>query len=615
MADPDLAELQAAAAAFEAGRLEEALSRARSFLARAPGHAEALHLEALALGGLGRIAEAAPAFERAAVVHSNKAAVLGNLGNAFAAAGRLAEAIDAYKRALAIDPAFANGWSGLATALRRDGDLAGAVVAAERAVALDPKNARLRNNLGAVLNAAGRSADAEGAFGEALALQPQYGAALLNRGRLRRERGDLALAMADLDAACASAPGSSEAHHQRANCLRLLSRNGEAEAAYLRAVALAPASAGLHRDLANFYWETGEAGRHLSALDRAIAQTSSPELLDLKAELALMTGDIGGAEAAAGKLIDLVPARPHGFRRLSRVRRAQKRRPEAADLARQAREKAPDDFDALHDYAEALLSNGQYKEAGAALAGDAPRAHLQKHIALKALALRAAGDPAYRVWYDYDRFARKLFIDMPPGYASLEAFNAAVLEALAPLHANNRVRPIDQTLYGGTQSIGRLWNEPHPVIKTLKAALLRAAIRYVGELPDDPSHPFLAQKTSDLDCEGAWSVMLKSGGGHVDHFHPRGWISASYYVRIPPEVSAGEKAGFLRLGASGIEGLDLPAERWIRPEEGSIIVFPSYMWHGVESFEAASPRVTAPFDLAPRIAPNRPWGGPLLTPP
>ena len=138
------------------------------------------------------------------------------------------------------------------------------------------------------------------------------------------------------DGACASAQGSSEAHHQRANCLRLLSRNGEAEAAYLRAVALAPASPGLHRDLANFYWETGEAGRHLSALGRAIAQTSSPELLDLKAELALMTGDIGGAEAAAGKLIDLVPARPHGLRRLSRVRRAQKRRPEAADLARQA---------------------------------------------------------------------------------------------------------------------------------------------------------------------------------------------------------------------------------------------------------------------------------------
>jgi hypothetical protein len=134
----------------------------------------------------------------------------------------------------------------------------------------------------------------------------------------------------------------------------------------------------------------------------------------------------------------------------------------------------------------------------------------------------------------------------------------------------------------------------------LRDALLEASARYVDSLPDDPAHPFLARKSKDLVCTGSWSVMLASGGGHVDHYHPRGWISASYYVRIPPEVLAGEKAGFLRLGASGVAGLPLPAERWIRPEEGAVIFFPSYIWHGVEPFAAASPRVTAPFDLAPR---------------
>ena len=119
------------------------------------------------------------------------------------------------------------------------------------------------------------------------------------------------------------------------------------------------------------------------------------------------------------------------------------------------------------------------------------------------------------------------------------------------------------------------------------------------ELPDDADHPFLARKTTDLACAGAWSVVLASGGGHVDHIHPKGWISASYYVRIPKEVLNAEKSGFLRLGASGVKGVGLEAEKWFKPEEGAVIFFPSYMWHGVEPFDAETPRITAPFDLAP----------------
>lgn len=602
MADPFLAELQRAAAALQSGRPQAALACAREVLHRAPDHPEAAHLEALALGGLARTDEAVAAFNRAAALHPNRAAVLGNLGNALASAGRLDEAVAAYERALKFDARFANGWSGLAGALRRKGDAAGAVAAAEKALAIEPENVRLLNNLGVALSAAGRSAEAEDAFSHAITRQPNHAGALVNRGRLRRERGALKEALADLDAACAAAPNSLEAHHQRANTLRLMGRHRESEEAYLQGLRLAPASRALHGDLVNLLWETGAIDRHFAALDRAIAETSAPELLDLKAELSLMTGDVAASERAAAALIAQAPGRPQGHARLARVRRQQNRRAEAADLARAAHEKAPDDFDARHEYAECLLAAGRPADAVLLLAGDAPRAHLQRHIALKTLAMRASGDPAYRRWYDYDRFARKMFVEPPAGYSSIAAFNDALIQALLPLHENQSARPIAQTLYGGTQSVGRLWNEPHPVIQALKGALLSTVRRYVEELPDDPHHPFLAAKSLDLECEGAWSVILRSGGGHVDHFHPRGWISASYYVRIPPEITAGEKAGFLRLGASGVAGLDLPAERWIRPEEGAIIIFPSYMWHGVEPFAANTPRVTAPFDLAPITA-------------
>jgi putative 2-oxoglutarate-Fe(II)-dependent oxygenase superfamily protein len=81
--------------------------------------------------------------------------------------------------------------------------------------------------------------------------------------------------------------------------------------------------------------------------------------------------------------------------------------------------------------------------------------------------------------------------------------------------------------------------------------------------------------------------------------HPAGWVSASYYVQVPESVMAGERAGWLRLGVPGLTGLALPAERYIKPEPGHAIVFPSFFWHGVEAFESDEVRVTAPFDLVP----------------
>lgn len=61
----------------------------------------------------------------------------------------------------------------------------------------------------------------------------------------------------------------------------------------------------------------------------------------------------------------------------------------------------------------------------------------------------------------------------------------------------------------------------------------------------------------------------------------------------------GERAGWLRLGVPGVAGLELDAERYICPEAGAAILFPSYMWHGVEPFQSDDVRVTAPFDLLP----------------
>lgn len=594
-----LQELQRGAASFKSGDFAGALAICDAALKRAPNDAEALHLRAMALGRLGRIDDAIKAYDLAAAVHPQKAAVISNLANALAAAGRADDAIAAYRRAIAHDPRFVNAWSALGAALNDAGNSEGATEALREALRLNPRHAAALNNLGVVLHRREKYAEAAAQFSAALSVDGEFVSALTNRGIALEKLGRIDMALDDYRKAAALAPGNAEAQFLFAKALRATGDLSGAVAIFRRAIALAPARADIHRELAKLLWELGRHQGFLSDLDAVIAAAPSASLLQVRAELSLYASDVGGARAAADRLLTIDPQNVSALSILARIARHEGNFGGARDLARSAHGAAPENFEARHAYAEELLTSGAYAEALALLESDPPAAHLQRHIALKALAWRALGDAAYKRYYDYGRFAAKLFIEPPAGFASVAAFNAALEAALRPLHAT-AARPIDQTLYGGTQSFGRLWDNPHPVIQALKDELLATSRRYIRSLPDDPAHPFLARKTEDVACAGAWSVILQSDGGHVDHFHPAGWISATYYVRVPPEVSGGEKGGFLRLGGSGVAGLDLPPEHYVRPEEGSVIFFPSYMWHGVEPFRAASARIAAPFDLAPR---------------
>lgn len=599
MSESILQDLQRGAAAFRAGDFTAALAICNDVLQRSPQDAEALHLRALALGRLGRTDEALAAYDLAVAVHPQKAAVLTNLGNALSAAGRLDEAIAAYRRAIAHDPNFANAWSTLGPVLNNTGDVEGAKGALREALRINPRHFGALNNLGVVFHKQRQYEDAIVQFDAALKVDGNFASALINRGIALEKINQIDAALADYRKAASLAPHFIDVQYQLAKALRATGDLNGAVAAFRKAVAIVPTRADIHRELAKLLWELGRSQIFLAELDKAIAATSDPALLQVRAELSLLTSDTEGARASAARLLSVQPQNVGALSVLARLARHEGKFQEACEYTRSAHGAQPDDFDVRHAYVEALLAAGEYGEAVAILDCEPPPAHLQKHIALKALAWRALGDPAYKLYYDYDRFAAKLFIEPPAGYASIEEFNAAVEAALTPLHGT-AAQPIDQTLYGGTQSFGRLWDNPHPVIQSLKDALVAASRRYIRSLPDDPSHPFLARKTEDVACAGSWSVILHTDGGHVDHFHPAGWISATYYVRVPPEVSGGEKGGFLRLGASGVAGLDLPAERFMRPEEGAVIFFPSYMWHGVEPFKAASPRIAAPFDLAPR---------------
>jgi uncharacterized protein (TIGR02466 family) len=212
-------------------------------------------------------------------------------------------------------------------------------------------------------------------------------------------------------------------------------------------------------------------------------------------------------------------------------------------------------------------------------------------MALQATAWRLLGDARYGEWQDYEALVSRLRVELPAGLqADLES-----------LHRFGQ-HPFQQSVRGGGQLPLHAVEMERPAIRTLFESITQAADRRLASMGRG-ADPFRSRNTGRMRLTGAWSIRLSSGGFHTDHVHPRGWLSAVCYIDIPSEVQAsakGERAGWLRLGRPGIRTTPaLLPDHFVKPEPGLLVLFPAYMWHGVERFESASARLTVALDALP----------------
>lgn len=171
-------------------------------------------------------------------------------------------------------------------------------------------------------------------------------------------------------------------------------------------------------------------------------------------------------------------------------------------------------------------------------------------------------------------------------------------ETLRRLHTYSG-QPLEQSLRGGTQTEGDIFQHIDPVLVQLREAVRQTVAEHVAKFPPrDASHPLLGPRRYPIRFKGAWSVRLQTNGFHANHVHPAGWISSALYVVLPPDLGENE-AGYLTLGdsASPSFNIGLPAVRSVRPKPGRLVLFPSYMWHGTRPF-ATGERITVAFDVA-----------------
>src|SRR5690606_10837666 len=171
----------------------------------------------------------------------------------------------------------------------------------------------------------------------------------------------------------------------------------------------------------------------------------------------------------------------------------------------------------------------------------------------------------------------------------------AIADRLRTIH-RTRAHPIAQSLRGGTQTRGRLFERQEPEIKLLAERIRAAVSRYWHHLPaPDDAHPLLRHRQATPRIEGSWSVRLTGGGFHVAHFHSRGIVSSATYFVVPQTDEKHE--GWLEIGMPPVElNLPLDALYHIEPMPGRLALFPSYMFHGTRPF-AKGERLTAAFDV------------------
>ena len=450
------------------------------------------------------------------------------------------------------------------------------VLTAAMAGGLD--GAPCRSLMGFILHQLGDVPGCARELKEAVRLAPDDGAAQFALASISFKLGDEEQAEAATRRAIAL--GLDDVH-SAALLGRILTKQGrfaEAESSWRKAVQLNPASPQAQRELADLIWmQTGDIAKARAALDAA---PQSHEIVAVTVRLLEAAGEDQAAYALAAERAKRDPSL-----HVLAARAALKLDPQAAErhLAAAPRDGTPARAKAEIEVDLALGRSEQAARRAEALR--AARPNDQHAIALLGCAYRLAGDDRYKALYDYDRLVKSYGIDPPQGWSSLETYLSDLGQALDRIHGP-LTHPVGQSLRHGSQTMRALADYPDPPIRALFAAMDAPIRRHIAAIGAD----------SGYRIASAWSVRLNSGGFHLSHVHPEGWLSSAFYVRVPKDMPGQE--GWLKFGEPGPPTLPpLMPDHLIKPQAGMLVLFPSYMWHGTVPFSSSDKRLSCAFDI------------------
>jgi Flp pilus assembly protein TadD len=593
-------QLARASALLGEGKLSQAESACRIILATSPNHSAATHLLGLIRARGGDSEGGERLMRRSIELEPRDPALRVNLANHLRRNGRMTEAEAVYRSALQLSPTERSARHSLALTLSDLGRHTEAESECRKLISAGEPDAEGWCLLGLILSRQTRLADSEGAYQRAVQLDPNYGLAHHNLGSVLEQMERAEEALAALERAQALGVRGFEMAFSRGKTLMLLNRLAESEYALLEAVTLRPRHPDAQLNLARLRYMRGDAD---FARNLAAAVAADPRDVNMLALLARVLVRAGQHELAELQLLEalrrLGPVPELRFL-LSQVLRETERLQEAETHALEAAGGLPGDSGVIENLVSILLSRGRPDDAMPFIRTQLARDPLgQNWLAYEATAARLLGEPRYPELFDYDRFIRCFDVEPPPGWSSMAQLNAALLDALGTRHAFDS-HPLDQSLRHGSQTTRNLMTDPDPVIQASMGAFAEPLRVYVQELGHDAGHPLLARNRGTAAIKAGWSVQLRRGGFHVNHYHNQGWISSAYYVAVPDEVHDQTlRSGWLKFGEPRFATPQAHAARHVQPRAGLLVLFPSYMWHGTNAIHGPQVRTTIAFDAVP----------------
>ena len=595
--------LQTALAAVQRGELDLAQGLLDQLLLQSPMDYQAKQLSGIVQRRRGNLAAAAVLFQQSLAIHEGQPHVHNNLGITLAALFDVVQAEKSYRRAIALDAEFVDPLFNLGLLLIEAKRFAEAREHLEHAARLQPQNARVFEALSIVLRETDDRPGSIASARQAVSLAVKSFSAHYQLGQAHMGMGEFAAAASAYQNAVALNPKSDVAWIGLGHALRGKGQSAESKSAYQHAVDLNPGNADAHRLYNEMVWQTGDVPRYLQSFGVALKSRPNDHLLRLTYANELL--NISQHEQASVELEHALRDAPRNAGALEAMARAKSLASDyesAEHFHALALAEAPENPLFFRSFAETLLKSRKHQKAHEITSQGLKRFPYEQGIlALHTTSQRLIGDDNFARWADYLSIAKVMKIEPPPGYADVETFCSDLSVLLEGLHTT-KAHPTDQTLRGGTQTFGALFQNQAPILQQFVVQLRKSITQFISEMPDDRTHPLFKRASRDFAFAGSWSVRLSTGGFHTNHFHPDGWISSAFYVNVPDAVSTlGNNDGWLKFGETSLELGDREViHRVVQPKVGHLALFPSYFWHGTVPFESASPRITIAFDVIPK---------------
>jgi uncharacterized protein (TIGR02466 family) len=180
-----------------------------------------------------------------------------------------------------------------------------------------------------------------------------------------------------------------------------------------------------------------------------------------------------------------------------------------------------------------------------------------------------------------------------------------------PVHQNERLEDLahrlmlenrnagKRTNYGGWHYAFDFFKLEEPVVAEFRDQMEQHVEAFLNHF-----RPEGRKKKDRFRLEG-WINVNRRGDHNILHCHPGCFLSATYYVKIPPDMKGGEivfrdpRGPVVAMYET--PGIDLP---WVgtgtgipfSPGMGHLLLFPSWLEHRVEPFEGMAERISIAFN-------------------